>query len=115
VFTAIWTNTLSDLRHISQIESVILDFYAGAAADANASFFINRTAIHPDVTEADADDAVGLGGTLVIEKGDPLLSVLFGVVDGAINTNQKITFGWSSDGGGIRNCEMTGFTVDYSV
>ena len=115
VFAAIWTNTLSDLRQISQIQSVTLDFYAGAAVDANASFFINRTAISPGVTEADADDAVGLGGTLVIEKGDPLLSVLFDANDGVINTNQKMSFGWSSSGGGIRNCEMTGFTVVYSV
>lgn len=115
VFSAIWTNTLSDLRQISQIQSVTLDFYAGAAVDADASFFINRTAISPGVTEADADDAVGLGGTLVIEKGDPLLSVLFDANDGLINTNQKMSFGWSSSGGGIRNCEMTGFTVVYSV
>jgi hypothetical protein len=115
VFAAIWTNTLNDLHQISQIQSVTLDFYAGAEEGANASFFINRTAISPDVIEADENDAVGLGGTLVIEKGDPLLSVLFAANDGVINTSQKITFGWSSDGGGIRNCEMTGFTVVYSV
>jgi hypothetical protein len=116
VFAAIWTNTLSDLRQISQIQSVTLDFYAGAEEGANASFFIGRTAINPEVIEADADDAVGLGGSLVIEKGDPLLSVLFAAeADGVIDTSQKITFGWSSTGGGIRNCEMTGFTVIYSV
>jgi hypothetical protein len=126
VFSAIWTDTLGDLTNLSQIQSVTIDFYAGAAtAVTNARFFTGTNPLAnilysgPSSVEPKYGDAVGLGGSAIIYAdagGIDMLREIFNAdKEGNIGVGKNMVFGWYSTQGGLRNCEMTRFNVIYTV
>lgn len=126
VFSSIWTDTLGDLKNISQIQSVSIDVYAGAAtASGGARFFVGNNPLtnilyaSSDAIDAKYEDAVGIGGSINIypdADGIVKLHKIFNANnDGVIDVGKNMVFGWYSTPGGIRNCEMTRFNVIYTV
>lgn len=126
VFSSIWSDTLGDLKNISQIQSVSIDIYAGATtATVGARFFtgtnplMNILYASLDAVEAKYGDTGGLGGSIDIypdTEGNAILQNIFNAdVDGNIDVGKNMVFGWYCTRGGLRNCEMTRFNVIYTV
>jgi hypothetical protein len=126
VFSAIWANTLEDLTKLTQIQSVTIDFYAGAAtAVTDARFFTGLNPLTnilysgPSSVEPKYGDAVGLGGSAIIYAdagGIDMLREIFNADSaGNIGVGKNMVFGWYCTQGGLRNCEMTRLNVIYTV
>jgi hypothetical protein len=129
LFSAIYTSTLSDLTSVRQIQSITLDFYAGTnASPTDARFFVggnpNRNIIYaPDEATVEPlydGDRYGVGGQMTIYPDvdgiDMIREIFNATADDSIDTSKNIVFGWfSARNGGIRNCEVIGFTVVYTA
>lgn len=127
VFSAIWTDTLSDLTNLSQIQSVTIDFYAGATTATKGARFFTGTNQLTNIlylessgpVEAKYSDTVGLGGSIIIYPdvdGIAMLRAIFNAdSDGNIDVGKNMVFGWYCTQGGLRNCEMTRFNAIYTV
>ena len=129
LFSAIYTSTLSDLTSVRQIQSIILDFYSGTnASPTDARFFVggnpNRNIIYaPDEATVEPlyeGDRYGVGGQMTIYPDvdgiDMIREIFNATADDSIDTSKNIVFGWfSARNGGIRNCEVIGFTVVYTA
>ena len=123
VYSAIWTGTLNDLTQISQIQSVTVEFYAGAGTGTTGARFYTGTNPQANIldqgstVDAKYGDAAGVGGSVVIfpdADGLDMLHEIFNADEaGAIDTTKNMTFGWFCSQGGLRNCEMTRFNVIY--
>lgn len=125
VFSAIWTDTLGDLTNILQIQSVTMEFYAGAsAATTGARFFTGNNPLTnilysgASSVEPKYGDTVGLGGSITIypDTGIDILHKIFNADStGKIDVGKNMVFGWYCTQGGLRNCEMTRINVIYTV
>jgi hypothetical protein len=126
VFSAIWSATLDDLTNVEQITGITLEFYAGTSGDSgDARFFAganpNAHIISSESIEPKYGDTAAIGATslTILADGDgrDMIREIFNAgADGVIDRTKNMVFGWySSRGGGIRNCEMTGFQVVYTV
>ena len=126
VFSAIWTDTLADLTNISQIQSVTMEVYAGAStAITGARFYTGNNPLtnilyaSSDPIDAKYGDVVGLGGSIDIYPDATGINILRNIfnadVDGNIGVGKNMVFGWYSTKEGLRNCEVTRFSVVYTV
>ena len=127
VFAAIYNDTFSDLANINQINEITIDFYTGViAVGSDVRLFTgsnpNRNILFtPDTTiDPQYGDAYGIGGSMTIYPDADGIDMLYEIFnaddDGVIDMTKNINFGWfCSRGGGLRNCEVTGFSVVYIV
>ena len=123
VYSAVWTDTLNDLTQISQIQSVTVEFYAGAiSATADVRFYTGSNP-HANIIDQGSTvdpqhgDTIGFGGSVIIipdANGVDILRAIFNAdEEGVIDTTKNMSFGWFCSQGGLRNCEMTRFNVIY--
>jgi hypothetical protein len=115
VFPAIYTGALSDLLSVEQIQGVTVEFYAGTSGVTDLRVSIGSENILEDLvlpSMTKYNDAAGVGGSVSINDPD-MLARIFNAEGNGINKN--ITFSFFCSTGGIRNCEVTEFTIDYSA
>jgi len=118
VFPAIFNGTLSDLTNINQIKSVTLDIYAGANASraTDARLFAGKTLIWTaSQVEPQYSDSIGVGGEIALEDAVCIAAIFNADTAGNIDITKNISFAWLCSTGGIRNCEITRFSIIYSV
>ena len=118
VFPAIFNGTLGDLTNINQIKSVTLDIYAGANASraTDARLFAGKTLIWTaSQVEPKYGDSVGVGGEIVVDDAACIEAIFNADTAGNIDITKNISFAWLCSTGGIRNCEITRFSILYSV
>ena len=123
VYSAVWTDTLNDLTQISQIQSVTIEFYAGAtSATTDARFYTGsnpqaKIIDHGSTVSAKYGDTAGVGGSIIIVPDADGLDILHEIFNadeaGVIDTTKNMSFGWFCSQGGLRNCEMMRFNVIY--
>jgi len=111
VFPAIYSGALSDLLSFEQVQSATIAFYAGTSGVTDLRVSVGSENILEDLEPPSMtkySDAAGVGGSVSINDPDTLARIF--------NAGGKnITFSFFCSTGGIRNCEVTGFTVDYTA
>ena len=114
VFPAIYSGALSDLVRVEQIQSATIEFYAGTSGVTDLRVSVGSENILEDLEPPSMtkyNDAAGVGGSISVNDPDMLARIFNAVGD----TSKNIAFSFLCSTGGIRNCEVTGFTVDYTA
>jgi hypothetical protein len=113
VFPAIYAGALSDLVRVEQIQSATIEFYVGTSGVTDLRFLVGSENILEDLVPPSMikyNDGAGVGGSISVNDPDTLARIFNVGGDG-----KNIVFSFFCSTGGIRNCEVTEFTVDYSA
>ena len=113
VFPAIYAGALGDLVRVEQIQSATIEFYVGTSGVTDLRFLVGSENILEDLVPPPMikyNDGAGVGGSISVNDPDTLARIFNVGGDG-----KNIVFSFFCSTGGIRNCEVTEFTVDYSA